>query len=384
MKNTYTKIKLNDAYFVSSEGELCYKEVLDTFESCEYIDILTYNISTSNNMLIEALKNAATRDIPIRLITNIPNRWPSYFYEGARRKASDTIKTYVRKLNPDTIGNMVSVSFKFNNHAKIILTDKMVYFGSANFSDESRKNYECGALSSDKEFITYVHNDLFPYIMSSSIDYYKRNYISYVASVYGAIAYLNTQFDEIHDASYGICTDYDTKWEDVEYYNYHHNYISWKMLTKLMETIRGFEEMLSSIISELEDEYEDFISDEDFEHYEEAEKLVSDFRKDIECINEKIQDVCYVLKEMTCFDEEDTTFDILNEEYGSVAYEESLEYYLDIASNDAREKKEELIREAKEYIDLLLQYLEEYEDILLSYVDKLHELCQENDEIDNT
>lgn len=131
-------------------------------------------------------------------------------------------------------------------------------------------------------------------------------------------------------------------------------------------------------------EYEDFISDEDFEHYEEAEKLVSDFRKDIECINEKIQDVCYVLKEMTCFDEEDTTFDILNEEYGSVAYEESLEYYLDIASNDAREKKEELIREAKEYIDLLLQYLEEYEDILLSYVDKLHELCQENDEIDNT
>ena len=63
MKNSYNKISINDAYFVSSEDELCYKEVLDTFEDSDYIDVLTYNISTSNDVLLKGKRLIKRRPI---------------------------------------------------------------------------------------------------------------------------------------------------------------------------------------------------------------------------------------------------------------------------------------------------------------------------------
>lgn len=59
--------------------------------------------------------------------------------------------------------------FNFENHGKLILTNNIVYWNSANFSDESVRNYECGTLSTDKKFIEYIHNILFPEIISYSI-----------------------------------------------------------------------------------------------------------------------------------------------------------------------------------------------------------------------
>lgn len=43
----------------------------------------------------------------------------------------------------------VGVVFKFNNHVKIILKNKMVYWGASNFSDESKKNYKRGTILAD-------------------------------------------------------------------------------------------------------------------------------------------------------------------------------------------------------------------------------------------
>ena len=140
--DTLTRIPLANATFVSSEGSLCYEDVIDDFPNAKYIDIITFNISQSQNSLLEALKEAGTRNIPIRLVTNIPNRWHSYWGATARNRAKETIKIYQRKLKPESIGKLANIFFKFNNHGKIILTNNIVYWGSANFSDESARNYE--------------------------------------------------------------------------------------------------------------------------------------------------------------------------------------------------------------------------------------------------
>lgn len=382
--DTLTRIPLANATFVSGEGSLCYEDVIDDFPNAKYIDIITFNISQSQNSLLEALKEAGKRNIPIRLVTNIPNRWHSYWGATARNRAKETIKIYQRKLKPESIGKLANIFFKFNNHGKIILTNNIVYWGSANFSDESVRNYECGTLSKDRHFIDYIHNSLIPCILSNSIDYYKRNYINYVAGIYSAISFIHNMFEEVHDSSYGIYEDYDTNFRPVEYFNYSSNGLTWKLLENLMETVQKFEELLSGIISELDDEYDEFIDDSDFEHYEEADKLIEKFRHDIDNLNNQISSICYSLEDLAKFDEETYTFRILSEDYGNVAYDDALDYYVELSSNEAREAYEDLIEFAKPNIDNLLLALSNYEDVLLKYADELIDLSQENEDIDNT
>lgn len=79
-------IPLTNATFVSSKESLCYQDVIDNFAHAEYIDIITYSISQSQDFLLDALKQAGNRNIPIRLVTNIPNRWNSYWTKLLERK----------------------------------------------------------------------------------------------------------------------------------------------------------------------------------------------------------------------------------------------------------------------------------------------------------
>mgnify|MGYP002227928233 FL=1 len=162
------------------------------------------------------------------------------------------------------------------------------------------------------------------------------------------------------------------------------NGLTWKLLENLMETVQKFEELLSGIISELDDEYDEFIDDSDFEHYEEADKLIENFRHDIDNLNNQISSICYSLEDLTKFDEETYTFRILSEDYGNVAYDDALDYYVELSSNEAREAYEDLIEFAKPNIDNLLLALSNYEDVLLKYADELIDLSQENEDIDNT
>ena len=191
-------------------------------------------------------------------------------------------------------------------------------------------------------------------------------------------------FEEVHDSSYGIYEDYDTNFRPVEYFNYSSNGLTWKLLENLMETVQKFEELLSGIISELDDEYDEFIDDSDFEHYEEADKLIEKFRHDIDNLNNQISSICYSLEDLAKFDEETYTFRILSEDYGNVAYDDALDYYVELSSNEAREAYEDLIEFAKPNIDNLLLALSNYEDVLLKYADELIDLSQENEDIDNT
>jgi hypothetical protein len=377
--NGYKEFELTQAKFVAGKGELCFKEVLEDFTNAKYINILTYNISSKNDVLLNSLKEAGKRNIPIRVITNIPNRWETYFAENWKVNAKKTIDIYIKKLNPENIGKLASVLFRFDNHGKIVMTDNIIYWGSANYSDESKKNYECGTLSRDRELINFVQNMLIPSIIEESTNYYNRDYVSYIASMYSAMSYLHNVYREIYDASYGSYEDYDTNFETVEFFNFHDNYISWKLLEELMETTFEFEGLLDGIMDELEGEEES-----DWDEYKELDNLMRKFRKVFENKNAIINSLCYDLEEMAKFDEESYISNILSEQYGSVAYEETLDYYAQLAFEQGRGKKEELVERAEESIKELLKSLETYEEKLRDFVDKLEKLSQLNEAIDNT
>ena len=141
----------SNARFVYSKNELGYQEVLNKFESANEITIITFNISEKQNSLISALKKVGENCI-INVITNIPNRWETYYGDSFRNRARQKISLYMSKLKPENIGINSTVFFDFSNHGKIIMTDTIVYVGSANYSEESANNTEFGFLSEDKEF----------------------------------------------------------------------------------------------------------------------------------------------------------------------------------------------------------------------------------------
>lgn len=74
--------------FVSSKGELNYKEVLEHFPQVGTIRILTYNISRNQcfDKLMDALKNSCA---DIHIITNVPSRMEKYYDSDAGHRMKE-------------------------------------------------------------------------------------------------------------------------------------------------------------------------------------------------------------------------------------------------------------------------------------------------------
>lgn len=155
--------KINNVDLKISKDELGYQEVLDDFGNAQIIRIITYNITNSSkDILFEKLSEL--KGVDIQFITNIPSRfeWYATSKKGdyLRKTAQSNIEIYLDKLNPKKYDNIVPF-FNFNNHAKIIGTENIVYIGSQNFSVASKNNYEAGIITRDKEFIKNLYDSFF-------------------------------------------------------------------------------------------------------------------------------------------------------------------------------------------------------------------------------
>jgi|GEM_PF-6282829 len=153
-----------------TRGTSSFKEVLDTIQDSKHISIATYNISKEAEELITLLKSLPA-SAKVRFVTNVPGRYHTYFYEKNKKDARDALKNYFSKLAPGRFKCDIDVYFNFNNHAKILLTDTHGYIGSANFSSESKNNFEAGILIRSAEKIRDVENELFDEIIADSRRY---------------------------------------------------------------------------------------------------------------------------------------------------------------------------------------------------------------------
>lgn len=154
------------AELILTKDHPSFKMVLDTVANSQQVLIATFNLSKENEELIGILKQLPKK-VKVKLVTNIPGRWPRYYGE-AKERARDAIRNYFLKLSVGNFKCDIEIYFNFENHAKLMITDHYGYIGSANFSKESSKNFEAGILISSKAKLREIETQFFEPIINSA------------------------------------------------------------------------------------------------------------------------------------------------------------------------------------------------------------------------
>lgn len=353
-----SRIKISDnAELIFSKDECGYNEVIDDFRKANIIKIVTFNISAENSSLLNEVKNLKdTTDVEV--ITNIPNRYATYYSEAARKRARKNITSYTEQLNPENFDPMVSSYFNFSNHSKIILTENIAYIGSANASDESNNNFEGGVIIRDKGIIREIISTTIPMIKEDSVEYYGDGLSRYIILVLNLLTRLKRIKEQFHFSFYNIN---DHRGANIEYYDSYNADAS----PILIEEIESIMYEYQDIINELQDSEEIEIND-------------------VEEVN--ISYIIEALSELIDFSQYDVQVKSNEylEGYSYIAYEENLDKYAQLAFERANDEKIELADEVKgnvieidKELDSILENVKYLYDCIIKYK-KL------NKKIDNT
>lgn len=338
--------------FVATKGEICYEEVLDDFKNASYIYVLTYNISPKDTTLINKL-NAVDADTDIRFFTNIPSRFNVYYRDTFKENASKTINNYLEILNLDNFNSRFEVNFLFENHSKIVMTDNIAYIGSANYSNESRGNFETGLITLDKKMINSIKAIIDEETFKIKVPYYKTNIIPVLLlarNIEVYIAELNENIFNLSELLYDVLEIRNPEIKSIELFN------------DLKEEILR---IIQNLIAECDDEESTLILDKLLELEEEVE-------------NYKIEDeVIEFLK----FDKDSYIKSEISEHSFNLT-EDNLEEILPIIYNEANIVKEELVNDAQDSLYNLESNLNGFLTRILEVIDILKKDI--NSKIDNT
>lgn len=375
-------ILINNCCSVFGKGDFTYQCVLDDFKNAKFIGIMTYNISLKfDSYLLRLLKNACMNGANAVIITNIPKRFPSYFYSNNALDAKKMIDSYMQQLDPHNYAMRLNPYFAFNNHAKIIMTDNIVYLGSSNFSDESRGHFECGTISTDKELIKHLKDSLFPEVQSKSVSYYKYNFAIAIANLKNLISACKVARKRLFDAAFEPWADYDTNFEEKWIYRSTDSGVTMNFLRGFINYFSKFEDALN-VIDNIIDEYCEL--DELPEQVEKLKLLFEEYKGIYNSFYDGISSLFEELEEMARYDVSDEACKKIINDYGMEAYDEDLDYYATKAMNESAEEYEELITSAEAPIRDALASLENmivcFEKLNIS----LHKLLETNSKIDNT
>jgi len=162
----------NGVEIILTEGEHGYRDVLaDAQAEGGELFIVAYAITTGGDGMLGILQQGIPGISRIEFVTAIPKfnqrEWSGHWREAASKE----IRDYLALLHPDVVHESVSVAIVMNSHAKMAISDRIAYVGSANFSDASAKKKEAGVLIRDPELAravrsrfktTFVH-DIYPY-----------------------------------------------------------------------------------------------------------------------------------------------------------------------------------------------------------------------------
>lgn len=373
-------ITSGDAVF--GKRDFTYQRVLDDFSNTKFIGILTFNISPkADSKLLQALKTACANGTNAVLVTNVPNRYPSYYDVKYEYPAKEKINLYKRQLNPHNFNLRLSPYFTFKNHAKVIVTDNLIYLGSSNYSDESRDNLECGVISSDKALIEYVKDTLFPEIQSHAVPYYKDNFAVAIANLEDLIAICKQAKDTLFDAAYEPWVDYDTNFEEKWIYRTTESGITVSFMQHFQEVFQKFEDALS-VIDSILDEYWDV--DELPEEVEMLRQLFEEYQTVYDDFNDDVSALFDGLEDLAHYNVDEEANRKIVEDYSMEAYDERLNYYAQKAFQEASDEFGELIKESEETVKDLLAKLDEMVTYFGRLTEMLDQLLQVNSKIDNT
>lgn len=321
--------EISNAKFVFTNNEIGYQEVLDDFNNTDYILIITFNISEKNDYLIDYLDNTS-QETEIDIFSNIPQRYERYYSERARNQARDKIKVYLKRLDPENFESLVNTYFCFNNHSKIILTNNIAYIGSANFSDESQKNFESGFIIKDQNFIDFIKNNIVPYLKNNSETYYSDNATRLKMLLTIAYSKLNNSYEEFYWSTHSI---HDHAGKEHIYFDIFSNRLNLPNLENLYIDLEEIEEIFSIIIEELNDEG---LLTDDLQNL--AEDINIESMKSLITYNTPIHDLAN-------FDEDNYAMEYIQDNVME-AYDEYLAEFQEQGVQNAHEEKCRLAEEA--------------------------------------
>lgn len=374
-----TEIGFQSGEAVFGEGEFTYKKILDDFKNSNFIGVVTFDISVKGNVLLEKLKNEAKKGKNIVIVTNIPKRFNSYYGEYYKEVARKSIETYLTRLSPISYGVNTSVYFNFTNHAKIIVTDNYVYWGSENYSDESKNNIECGTISSDASLVQMVRDELLQHIIDQSIPYYKYNLVSAVILLSEAEALCSKYHDMIHEASFVLNCDYDTGFNNELSFNCTNNGIKSHLLDRLKDKFLVFSDALAVI-----QEIIDSSNDDEIPILLELGTIHDEYKTVLEKVITLVEDLCEDLSSLVNYNVEVETCRILEQEFYHDAIDEDTDKYVEIANSRATEQYEEIISESEESIRAVIECLKKMTDYFAAMNKNIREYLMISPQIDNT
>lgn len=297
------EFELSDAKFIYSKKELGYQEVLDDFKNAEEIIIVTFNISEKQSHLIEKLVKTSS-ETKISIYTNIPSCWDTYYGDRFKNIAKKKIDVYLSKLRPDSIGEKAKVFFNFDNHGKIIMTNNVVYVGSANYSEESKNNIEFGIISRDLDFITFLKEEITKELEESSTPYFEYDYLPLLLEVKMHLSNLFALKEELFDQVY---TYYDDLDGEGYYYNDTEDRLSQVTIDNILCELNTCSELFGKIYDAANQLTEDMDSlDKLDECYENLKTLENTFE------HIAYDDEIY---ELACFYSSERANDIIQEDY---------------------------------------------------------------------
>lgn len=367
---------------VFGKGDFTYQCVLDDFSNAKFIGIITFNISPkSNSNLLAALKSACQEDAEAVIITNIPKRFSSYFQDKYAVAAKGMIDLYTKLLNPEDYGINFNPYFYFHNHAKVIMTDNIIYWGSSNFSDESSSNFECGTISTDKELIEYVKNVIFPELQEQSVPYYEYDFAVAIANVDKLILVCEEARNHLFEAAFEPWSDYDTNFEEEWVYRTTDSGITVDFLRHFVEVFSQFEDALTvidTIIAELW-EY-----DELPEEVQELKTVFEEYKESFDTFYTTITNLFDDLKDMANYDVSEEACRKTVDDYGMVAYDEDFDHYVGLAMQEAESEYGNLINNAESTVKEAIEELDEMVTYFEKIKQRLHQLLVVNKKIDNT
>lgn len=366
---------MSDAKFVQAKDELAYQEVLDEIPAAKQVTVVTYNISERQSNLLNALI-AASEHAQVTLITNIPSRWEQYYGDCFRESARRKINVYLSNLSPESNGKMFSTYFDFSNHGKIVMTDSVVYVGSANFSEESARNNEFGVISRDAEFIAFLSENIIPAIIDDSEPFCSYNYMPVYAEAEMALSAFFHYTEEFHYQAYLNHDDIDGNWD---IYNIFNDEMSVETCNAFLHVLTHLMELQNTIVEALYDTL-----GEDVELPDVLSVLLGELKQLNKSIQEELESD--EIHELANFFSNQYINQALQEDYAMEAYEENLENCIEKAGEDAAVQLIELANDAEDSVEYITVnapvYLKKYKE-LLDYFGQ-YKLTKINPSIDNT
>ena len=370
------EFETGNSKFIFTKDEFGYQEVLSEMATAKKIIIVTYNISAKHTYLIDCLKQASS-SAEIQIFTNIPNRWETYFSQSCRGLADKNISVYLTKLRPEYIGERVSVFFNFDNHGKIIMTESVVYIGSANFSEESKHNIEFGFIVRNPDFIQFLLSEIVPAMEEKSVPYYyEYNFMPLLLEANMIMSTIFRLKNELYEQIYFLHDDIDGEWF---YYNYNEDSLSGETLDNVMQIIAEANKIPGKIYDAV-----DTITISN----EELLDLIANTWDNLDLLSSKIENLIHSdsIHDLSHFYTNDHINNLLETEYAMDAYEENLEKCIDAASEDAMCILTNLCTNAKDNLDKLLQHISDYQETFKTVVTQIESpnIKKINPSINNT